>query len=162
MIFNKSGFYHRYFLSNLKTITIDKIHKNTIYKFGSKINFVEDAALVKSTGVSPINNPFVVFNVKARADVLISIENIDVKIWNTDPTHAPNVMLINIIKDINRELSPETNIKWEIVDSIESIIIPLIYIFLADNLSDKYPNKIQNIAFKKNPIVVIFSTKSWL
>ena len=38
-----------------------------------------------------MNNPFVVFKHRTKADVLILIGKIEAKILKTDPTHAPKV-----------------------------------------------------------------------
>lgn len=58
-----------------------------------------------------MNKPFVVFNARARAEVLISIENIEVRMLNTDPTQAPNAILIRIINKDNKKLFSEMKIK---------------------------------------------------
>ena len=84
-----------------------------MYSIGKWLKYWNVAIWVKIYGVIPINNPFVVFKQRARADVLILVENEDAKILKTEPTQAPKVIDMIIINIVMVSLLPDWNATFD-------------------------------------------------
>lgn len=81
---------------------------------------------MKTYGVIPINNPFVVFKQRASADVLILVANIVAKILKTEPTQAPKVIDMSIMNIVKVSLLPDWNAAFDNKVKIKRDIIPII------------------------------------